>query len=283
MYVYMSLIREKRIINLNAANATQFVNGDYLSNVVFDFPNILSPTDNVDYVETGVGSAEIVASFYNVDTTNNVFNYRVSAVNYSITVPPGSYNYNSLITQLTTSFALNAHTFSFTLNRNSNILTMTLTSAGTWNQINDSSIYYILGFNDNTTYNIVGNTITFPNLFNLIGIKNLKISSSKISLDSYDSKNTSTTNLLATISVNVPNFNLIIYSNLDSLYSHCRSKYISTIDIQIKDDNDNYVNFNGVAWNITINLILYRQINKIIETLKLPNNTIDEQPVQEPV
>lgn len=286
MYVYMSsLIREKRIINLNSANATQYLNGDYLSNVVFDFPNILSPTDNVDYVEIGIGSAEIVASFYNVDITNNVFNYRIDATNFVITVPPGSYNYNTLVTQLITSFALNGHTFSFTLNRNSNILTMALTAGGTtWNRISlDSTIYNILGFDPNTIYNIVANTITFPNLFNLIGIKNLKVSSSKISLDSFDSKNTATTNLLATISVNVPNFNLIIYSNLDSLYSHCRSKYISTIDIQIKDDVDNFVNFNGVSWNITINLILYRQINKIIETLKLPNNTIDEQPVQEPI
>ncbi len=272
----MSLVREKRIINLNAANCTQYLNGDYLSDVVFDFPNILSPSDNAEYVEIGVGSAEIVASFYNIDTFNNVFNYRVASVDYSITIPPGSYNYNSLIAQMTTSFAVNGHTFTFTLNRNSNVLTMTLTSPFTWNTINASSIYYILGFNANTSYTIVANTITFPNLFNLIGIKNLKVYSSKISLDSYDSKNTSTTNLLATISVPVPNFNLIIYSNLDSLYSHCRSNYISTIDIQIKDDVDNFVNFNRVAWNITLNLILYRRIDKIIDVLKLPNNTMED-------
>lgn len=271
----MSLVREKRIINLNAANATQFLNGDYLSDVVFDFPNILSPSDNVDYVEIGIGSAEIVASFYNIDSFNNVFNYRIAGINYSIIVPAGSYNYNSLISQMTTLFAVNTHTFTFSLNRNSNILTMTLTSAGTWQTIDASSIYYILGFDANTTYNIVANTITFQNLFNLIGIKNLKVYSSKISLDSYDSKNTSTTNLLATISVNVPNFNLIIYSNLDSLYSHCRSNYISTIDIQIKDDIDNFVNFNRVAWNITLNLILYRRIEKIIDRLQLPTNNID--------
>ena len=278
-----SLIREKRIINLNAANCTQYLNGDYLSDVVFDFPNILSPSDNAEFVEIGIGSAEIVASFYNIDTFNNVFNYRVASVNYSITVPPGSYNYNSLISQLTTLFAVNSHTFTFTLNRNSNILTMTLTSPFTWNSIDASSIYYILGFDSNTSYTIVANTITFPNLFNLIGIKNLKVSSSKISLDSYDSKNTSTTNLLSTISVSVPNFNLIIYSNLDSLYSHCRSNYISTIDIQIKDDLDNFVNFNRVAWNITLNLILYRRIDKIIDKLQLPNNTIDigETPMAE--
>ena len=270
-----SLVREKRIINLNASNATQFLNGDYLSDVVFDFPNILSPSDNVDYVEIGIGSAEIVASFYNIDSFNNVFNYRVAGINYSVIVPAGSYNYNTLITQLTTSFSVNGHTFTFSLNRNSNILTMTLTSAGTWQTIDASSIYYIFGFEADTVYNIVANTITFPNLFNLIGIKNLKVYSSKISLDSYDSKNTSTTNLLATISVNVPNFNLIIYSNLDSLYSHCRSNYISTIDIQIKDDVGNFVNFNRIAWNITLNLILYRRIDKIIDKLQLPSNTVE--------
>jgi len=271
----MSLIREKRIINLNSANATQYLNGDYLSNVVFDFPNILSPTDNADYVEIGVGSAEIVASFYNIDSFNNIFNYRVSGINYSITVPAGSYTYTTLISQLITSFAVNGHTFTFTLNRNSNILTMVLTAGGAWQTIDASSIYYILGFDANTVYTITGNTITFPNLFNLIGIKNLKIYSSKLSLDSYDSINTSTTSLLSTISVTVPNFNLIIYSNLDGLYSHCRSKYISTIDIEIKDDLGNYVNFNRVAWNITLNLILYRKIDNIIEQLKLPNNMED--------
>jgi len=160
------LIREKRIISLNSNNATRYLNGTYLSDVVFDFPNILTPSEDIAYVEVGVGNAEIPATFYNIDITNNVFNYRVNATNFSIVVPPGNYNYNSLVSQMITLFNVNGHTFTFSLNRNSNILTMTL-SVGTWNQINDSSIYYILGFEDDTTYNIVGNSITFPNLFNL--------------------------------------------------------------------------------------------------------------------
>ena len=269
------LIREKRLISLNSNNATRYLNGDYLSDVVFDFTNILSPSDDISYVEVGVGNAEIPATFYNIDITNNIFNYRVNSINYSIIVPPGNYNFNSLVTQMTTLFTANGQTFTMSLNRNSNILTMTLTT-GAWNQINASSIYYILGFDPDTTYNIVGNTITFPRLFNLLGQKKLKIYSSNISVDSFDSVNTATNNLLCTISVNQPGFNLIIYTNIDGLYAHMRNRYLSTVDIQIKDELGNLINFNGINWTMTINLILYRRIDALINELKLQENKIEE-------
>jgi hypothetical protein len=276
------LIREKRIISLNSNNATRYLNGDYLSDVVFDFTNILSPSDDISYVEVGVGNAEIPATFYNIDITNNVLNYRIDATNFGMTVPVGNYNYNSLVTQMTTLLTANGHTFTFSLNRNSNILTMTLTAGGTtWNRISlGSTIYYILGFDPDTTYNIVGNTITFPRLFNLLGQKKLKIYSSNISVDSYDSVNTATNNLLCTISVNQPGFNLIIYTNIDGLYAHMRNRYLSTVDIQIKDELGNLINFNGINWTMTINLILYRRIDALINELKLQENKIEEIPLE---
>lgn len=279
------LIREKRIISLNSNNATRYLNGEYLSDVIFDFQSILSPEDSIAYVECGVGNAEIPATFYNIDITNNIFNYRVNSTNFSVVVPPGNYNYNSLVTQMTTQFTANGHSFVFALNRNSNILTMTLTT-GTWNQINGSSIYYILGFDDNTTYNIVANTITFPHLFNLLGQKKLKIYSSNISVDSFDSVSIATNNLLCTISVNVPGFDLIVYSNLDGLYSHMRSRYLSTIDIQIKDELGNMINFNNVNWTMTLNLIIYRRVDVIMNEMKIAKNEIQpitEQSLTEPL
>lgn len=270
------LIREKRIISLNSNNATVYNNGTYLSDVSFDFLNILTPDKSIAYVECGLGSAEIPCSFYNIDVTNNVFNYRVNATNFSITVPSGNYNYNSLVTQMTTLFTANGHTFTFSLNKNSNILTMILTT-GTWNTIDASSIYYILGFNANTTYNIVSNTITFPNLFNLLGQKKIKIYSSNISVDSYDSVNKQTSNLLSTISVSQPGFSMIIYQNVDGLYSHMRNRYLSTIDIQIKDELNNFYNFNNINWTLTINMILYRRIDTLINELNMEQILTDQE------
>jgi len=274
------IIREKRLISLNSSSATRYGNGTYLSDVVFDFINILTPDDSIVYTEIGVGNAEIPATFYNVDITNNVFNYKVNATNFSITIPPGNYNFTSLVTQMTTLFTSNGHTFLMSLNKNSNILTMTLTSGGTWNTIDPSSIYYILGFNASTVYNIISNTITFPNLFNLLGQKKLKIYSSNISVDSFDSVNNATNNLLCTISVNQPGFNLIVYSNIDGLYGHMRNKYLSTVDIQIKDELGNFINFNNINWTLTLNLIIYRRIDTLVNELKLKDNTITEAPPQ---
>ena len=261
-----SIIREKRIISLNSNNATRYLNNTMLSNVVFDFANILSPEDSIIYTECGIGNAEIPITFYNIDITNNIFNYVVNTINYTVSVPLGNYNYNSLVIEMTAQFLVNGHNMVFSLNRNSNILTMTLTGIATWNTITASSIYYILGFNLNTSYTIVGNTITFSNLFNLLGQKKLKIYSSNLAVDSFDSVNSATNNLLCTMSVNVPGFNLLIYSNVDGVYSHMRNRYVSTIDIQIKDELGNFMNFNNINWTMTINLILYRKIETKIET-----------------
>jgi len=273
------LIREKRIISLNSQNATTYGNGSFLSDLTYDFSNILSPDNSIAYVEVGLGSAEIPVTMYSVNETNNIFNYRVNSTNFSVIVPFGSYNYNSLVTQMTTLFTSNGHTFLFALNRNSNILTMTLTG-GTWNQINASSIYYILGFDPDTIYNIVGNTITFPRLFNLLGIKKIKIYSSYLATDSYDSVNKATSNLLATISVYQPGFSMVTYQNLDGLYGHLRTRYLSTIDIQLKDELGNFINFNGINYTLTINLIIYRRIDTLLNELKLQENKIEETPVE---
>jgi hypothetical protein len=260
------IIREKRLISLNSANATQYLNGTYNSNLVFDFASILVPDKAIIYVEGGIQSAQIPASFYNISITNNVFNYTVTAINYSITVTPGSYNYNTLIIELAIQFAVNGHTFTYALNRNTNVMTMTYTSIGTWTAILPSSIYYILGFLSNTTYIITANEITYPGLFNVINPKKLKIFSSNLAIDSYDSVGNATNNLIETLSVNTGSFGLILYNNVDSTYGHLRTSYLSAIDIQIKDELGNFINFNDIDWTMTIVLVVYRRLEtKTIE------------------
>jgi len=274
------IIREKRLISLNSDNATQYLNGTrMLSNMSFDFRNILIPDPSILYVECGVQSAQIPASFYAITAINNTFNYTVNTIAYNIQVTPGNYNFNTLVTAMTTAFTVNAHTFTFVLNRASNILTMTL-SSGTWNNILPSSIGVVLGFSPTTTYTIVANTITYSNLFDVMGPKKLKIFSSNMAIDSYDSINNSTTNLIETISVNVPGFSLILYQNIDGTYGHLRTHYLSTVDIQITDENNNPIDFNGVGWTITIVLILYKRLT--IQSVDMPQLT-NELPTDDTV
>jgi len=271
-----TIIREKRLISLNSNNATSYYNGDYLSNLSFDFASILIPDKSIVYIEGGVQSAQIPVSFYNIDVNNNVFNYRISGVNYNIQIPPGNYNYSTLVSSMASLFLLNTHTFTFTLNQATGVLTMTYTSTGTWQEIQPSSIYYILGFNASTTYPITSNTFSYPNLFNLLGQKKLKIYSSNMAIDSSDSVGNTTNNLIETLSVNQPGYGMIIYNNIDSTYGHLKTSYLSTIDIQIRDEMNNYINFNKINWTMTIVLIIYKKLETTVTPMEIISDKIQE-------
>lgn len=269
-----TLIREKRLISLNSNNASSYYNGDSLSNLSFDFTSILVPDKSIIYVEGGLQSAQIPVSFYNMDLSNNVFNYRISGSNFNIQIPSGNYNYSTLVSVMTTLFTVNGHTFVFALNQATNKVTMTYTSIGLWQEIQSSSIYYILGFEPSTTYTIVANTFTYPLLFNLLGQKKLKIYSKNLAIDSYDAVGGNiTSNLIETLSVNQPGYGMIIYNNIDGTYGHLKTSYLSTIDIEIKDELNNYINFNGIHWTMTMVLILFKRI----ETSMIPMDEISDK------
>ena len=273
-----TIIREKRLISLNSSSATRYNNGTFKSDVVFDFGSILSPESSIIYIEGGVQSAQIPVSFYNLNSTNNTFNYTISAVNYTINVTPGNYNYNTLVSELAIRFATNGHTFTYALNRNTNVFTMTYTGVGTWQTIRPSSIYYIFGFLANTSYTVVGNTFTYPGLFNVINPKKLKIFSQNLAIDSYDSVGLVTNNLIETLSVNAPSFGLILYNNVDSTYGHLRTSYLSTIDIQIRNELGDYIDFNNIDWTITIVLIVYKKLETKSIELVQPGNELSNNP-----
>ena len=99
-----------------------------------------------------------------------------------------------------------------------------------------------------------------------------------------DSKNYSTSTLIDTINVNVPAYGLILHENQQAIYSRLKKKTINQIDIQIKDEYSNFINFNNTDWSITLALIIYRRVdleenndlNKVIETLGTITNILQE-------
>ena len=105
-----------------------------------------------------------------------------------------------------------------------------------------------------------------------------------MAIDSYDSVGNASNNLIETLSVNVPPFGLILYNNIDSTYGHLRTQYLSTIDIQIRDEFNNLVNFNAIDWTMTIVLIVYKKLDTRIDILQPPGNEFVnvEKPVDTP-
>jgi hypothetical protein len=258
----MDIISERRLISLNSEDATQYFNGTFLSNMMFNFSDVLKDERNILYVEGGIYNCQIPCSFYAVNYTNNVLFYSVSSVIYSITVPVGNYNFTNFASQMVSKFLLNGHVIVIIIDKTTGIITFT-NSTGTLNYFRESgsTLWRVLGFETGSgNFNATTNVITPPYLLNLLGIKKIKIYSNALGINSLDSKSSITNTLIDTLGVNTPAYGLLTYDNQQAIYSKLKQKTINQIDIQIKDENNTYINYNNTDWYITLALIIYRRL-----------------------
>lgn len=255
-------IIESKLINLYSAHATK-LNDSYLSNVVFPFKNILKEDNDTMYCKLGVFNAQIPVSFYTVNVYTNVLKYQISGTTYTITLSRGNYNSTTFLTALNSGFSSNGHSITVALNKTNGILTFTSTGVGftILSQTSGSTMLDLLGFDKTKSYTSISLIIIAPYPLNLIGIQRLKINSNYLATSVYNSNNLGLSNTIASIPVNAPAFSLIQYQNSNE-YPVLRAKNISTIDIQIYDQDDNLVNFNGIDWTITLQLNIYKRSKK---------------------
>jgi hypothetical protein len=79
----------------------------------------------------------------------------------------------------------------------------------------------------------------------------------------YTSYNLGFTTTIAAIPVNQPPYNLINYVSLsDSDKVIIHNTVLNSIDIQILDETDNFINFNNIDWSMTLCLTVEREDQK---------------------
>ena len=122
-----------------------------------------------------------------------------------------------------------------------------------------STSFQILGFDPATNYFSDAGIIDADFPLNLLGIQQLKITSK--ALASYNSSSTTLgeSNLVGVIQSTAPPFGMILYSNINS-FSVLKNKTIGLIDIEIRSEDGNFIDFNGVDWTLTFQLTIYRKI-----------------------
>jgi hypothetical protein len=249
-----------RLINLYSQTATTYLNGALKSNVSFNFKNILRDEPDIIYSTIGISSAQIPVSYFTINEYNNILSTGLG----DITITRGNYNASTLRAELTTRLvAVGITGMVVTINSSTGKLIFTSSIPFTFLS---SSALDILGF-DNLTYTSVANVINAPYLLNLLGIQQLRINSSALSCSNSNSTQMGESNLIGVVQSTAPPFGMILYANQTS-YSVLRSKNISLIDIQVLDENSNYVDFNNIDWTITLQLTTYRRI-------PLPSNSKD--------
>lgn len=262
----MTSIVETKLINLTSETATTTFNSTYLSNIIFDTPSLLVKSPYIDKVELSLLHAEIPVSFYTINYTNSYFKYKLdTAPIVEQQVPVGNYNANSLITALLT--LINDTNFQITIDKINGKLQFHHNKTFIIYTDNQYSIGEVLGFCLGTSYSSIelpNYTLTCPYPLNLLGIKKINISSSRLITNNFSSGQGSNT-LLHSISVDQPSFGLIIYQNTSGIRFNLGNTEIHKIDIQLFDEDFNYINFNNINWSMLFCLYIHYDYSKNID------------------
>ena len=129
--------------------------------------------------------------------------------------------------------------------------------------INDnlSSSYILLGAVKGTspTFSKTATPMnSFDSLANFLGITRIKLLSDTLVSRNIDSNNMTTTTVIDTLGASAGDFGLTVYNSLGR-ETLLLAKRIQEIDIQIKDQFNNFIDFNFTNWNISLILNIHRQ------------------------
>ncbi len=263
------IIQDTKLLSLNSLYATK-LNGTKNSRVLFDFINIIDKSKDHLYMTMAVQSAEIPASYYNINDRNNVTSITRGggAGTIVITMPVGNYDANTYVAQFKTLYEAATSNV---------ILNMTFSSVtGKYSVQETSSGQQVITFNAaaSNSFPIIGGGTTdltfppfsaqaipspFPFIANFLGITKIKVCSDNLAGTNVDSSQLKTTTLIDTISANAGPFGLNIFNSLGR-ETFMKSKRIEEIDIQLKDQDDNLIDFNNAEWCMSFIINTHRRV-----------------------
>ena len=256
------IITETRLIVLNSKDATK-LNGGMNSNVIFEFNDIMLKSNDIIYTTLAVLDAEIPASYYNVNGNNNTTSVTRNGVTAALITSSGNYNALQYITEFKGKYetAFSGSTLGMTFDSITGKYSIQDTAFDITINSTGSTSYALLGGVVGTDY-VFSKTATpknsFNSLANFLGVTRIKLMSDTLVSRNVDSNNMTTTTLIDTLGASAGDFGLTVYNSLGR-ESLLLAKRIQEIDMQIKDQTNNFIDFNFIDWNITLILNIHRQ------------------------
>jgi len=255
---------------INSANADIYMNNIYAkSNCVFFFEELLKISKNAIEMRVNVVNAQFPYSFYNINEYNN--HIVVNSINYYF--DSGNYNINSFITQWYNTIPNTFGTWTLTYNQITNKLLISCTNPFTIGDGSSMSILNTLGFLPGFTYNSSPNGLLHSlqsyTVINFCGPMRLNIKTGSFNLNqNFDTYEKGRTTTLCSVPVNAPAGGIISYFNFTQYKSIFKNHEISTIQIEIQDENGNPIIFNNKDWTITLQIDIVNEISQSLDTLE---------------
>lgn len=238
-------------ISSNSQNTTLF-NGNAKSNMRFNVSNFIESNNQTMYHTIRVLHAEFCISFYAV----NIYNNTLVIDNVVYRIPIGNYSDIAVFIEQMTNilptgmlFSINTLTGKLTLSYNQNF---TINAA--------STCHKILGLEKQIAYTSTSHSLAMPYPCNLLGTRNLYIRTPSLVLENINMMTLDNSTILS-IPITEPMFGFLSYSSNDG-DDVLRTKDCDYVDIQIIDDDGNFVDFNNSDWSITFEIKRIYQIQK---------------------
>jgi len=261
---------KNKLITVNSKYGIQ-ENGTMKSKMLFNYKNLLSDDENILKSFVTVINAQIPCSFYVINALNNKLVIAGPTITTTtIYVSYGNYNANTLITELESKISAGGLTMTVAINKINGILTFSSNGFLSYYFTSASTILEILGTTSSTIATSTNYTCPYP--LNLLGVKKLLIKSTKLSVHSVSTFDYASSNILLTIPSDVSPFSMISYSSQSEANKNLLNiRSINEIDINIYDENNNYIDFNNLDWTMT--LVISSEIN-FDEVLNISWDTI---------
>ena len=239
-----------------------------VSDCIYNLPNIIIEKDEVAYIT--VKDAVIPNSFFNINETNNKLDLTIDGTAYSILITYGNYNVNTLKTEIKTEIdalqTQHGHDGDLTIT----YLTKTnkfyfFHSRHSFSFLSTSTCFELLGFKDGQTY--IASALPFQTQkheltstisINLFTIRNIYIESPNFILNNINSVNHNNNNLLCAIPIKGTPNSIIFYEDLTKHLIHNLNN-LTTLRIQLKDQDGELINFNFCHYSITLEITIIKK------------------------
>ena len=261
-------------IYLNSASAAILLNGSQKSNCTFFFQDIIKITKDAIEMRLELVNAQLPVSWYLINNTNNQFTITIGGVVTNYMFANGNYNATTFITAFETmmgtswALAFNSITNKFTIGYSGGQFTLSDTT---------NSIFTILGFSPANQYTSSGNNLLAPYSVCFGGLTKVNILSSSFNLANSDSKTKGQTSTICSVPVSTLQGGYIFYNNITNFKSIFRNHELSSINIQIQDPYNNYIDFNNIDWSLTLQLDIVREVVQSIDSMDdIYNNLVNE-------
>lgn len=250
-----TLICDQKCYHLSTRSSSgNILNNDpnYKSHIQYNIPNLIVPDDSIAYIEISIPYVVIPCSFFQINETNNKLVLIEDGITNSYFFEYGNYNADEFMIDFK---ALVPSRWGITLDKVSYRFTITNTTYS-FVLSADSTCDYIMGFNENLTSAVNGagiNSVSCPRVCNFLSLPRILLRctefGSGISSEGGD--------VLLAIPNNAKAGGQIVYQNFSNR-TLVKVENITTLTIQLTDEDGNLLNFGGVASFFTLQVNIYR-------------------------